>query len=85
MNYYEPTNHVIQVKEGARRWLREILVCILLVTLVLSAFMLFTMSVPAHSSEPIVFMALAVSVWLGIQGGLILWVVYRILRFAVGR
>lgn len=71
-----PTYEVVQVNGGARRWVREILVCIPIATCLL------------YFIDHNVFFDLGTFAFalfaFGIIGGVILWAIYRILRFALG-
>lgn len=73
-------NHVyevVQVKQGARRAVREILVCIPIATCLL------------YFVDHNIFFDLGTFMFalvaFGIVGGVILWAIYRVLRFAAGR
>lgn len=74
---YGPTYETIQVKTGARRATREILMFIVLC----SGFMFFRYRDPYENLST----DLLISVIFGVPIAFALWGGYRVLRFAIGR
>lgn len=75
------TYEVVQVRNGARRAVREILLFI-----VLSALVLFFTD---YYNPPVQYRylegSIILSVILGVPIGIAVWLLYHILRFAIGR
>ncbi len=75
MSYYD--SPAIRVREGLRRWVREILICVVVVGLPATFFV--------SSYQAGTLGVLFAFVMFGVPGGAVLWLIYRILRFALGR
>ncbi len=79
MAYYDYDSPASRLREGLRHWLREILVCMVIVGIPAAIFMAFASPQGGILAFILVFMIV------GIPGGIVLWLVYRILRFALAR
>jgi len=73
--------HSTRTKEVARLWVREILVFF-----VLTASLIFFTDYYSHPVEYRYFEdTFILAIALGVPGGVVVWSIYRVLRFAFGR